>query len=82
MRITKRRLRRIIREQTNDPYQMSTPEQRRAPDEGTGTMEDAARLLSGILDDWVNNPEMNHSVGDQFRKRLQEIEMMLELIKT
>jgi hypothetical protein len=36
-------------------------------------MQDAARLLNGILDDWVNHPDMNHSAGDDFRARVADV---------
>jgi len=52
---------------------MSSSEQRRRPDAGTETMQDAARLLNGILDDWVNHPDMNHSAGDDFRARVADV---------
>ena len=61
-----------------DEYQMSTPEQRRIPDAGMGTIEDAVRLLNGILDDWGNNPAMNHSEGDMFRMRVEGVIDLIE----
>ena len=79
MRITKRQLKRIIKEaDREDMYRMSTPEQRRFPDDVPGTMEDAARLLNGVLDDWTNHPDMNHDVGDKFRMRIAEVIDMIE----
>ena len=96
MKITKRQLRRIIKEEKSrllrevsrvdadpwgspdDPYQMSSSEQRRRPDAGTETMQDAARLLNGILDDWANHPDMNHSVGDDFRMRVADVVDIIE----
>ena len=88
MKITKRHLKRIIKEVSrvdhdpwgspDDPYQMSSSEQRRRPDAGTETMQDAARLLNGILDDWANHPDMNHSVGDDFRMRVADVVDIIE----
>ena len=84
MKITKRQLMRIIKEEVNEwdspsgAAQMSSPEQR---DPGGGGPADAARLLGGILDDWMNEPEMNFGVGDQFRKRLEKVETMLKGLK-
>ena len=82
MKITKRQLKRIIKEELNESWdspsgaaQMSSPEQR---DAGKGGPIDAARLLSGILDDWMNEPDMNHSVGDQFFDRVEKVMIMLQ----
>ena len=86
MKITKRQLRRIIKEEkarlmeaTDEwrPAQMSTPAQR---DPGAGGTADAARLLSGILDDWMNEPDMNSTVGDQYFDRLDAVMAMLSKV--
>jgi len=78
MRITKRQLKRIIKEEKahileqENQYQMSTPEQRAAPT-GPGSVADAVRLLGGIMEDWENTPAMNHSEGDEFRDRAYKV---------
>lgn len=54
------------------PYQMSTPEQRELPT-GAGSVADAVRLLGGIMEDWENTPDMNHSEGDAFRDRVYKV---------
>jgi len=59
-------------------YQISTPEQRRIPEAGTATMQDSARLLIGILEDWANNPDMNHREGDEFRLRIAAVIDLIE----
>ncbi|MAG25651.1 hypothetical protein CMI47_08745 [Candidatus Pacearchaeota archaeon] len=93
MKITKRQLRRIIKEEKSklieanpnypkhmfpdrDPsaLQMSTPEQR---DPGAGQAADAARLLSGILDDWMNEPAMNGNPGDDYFNRVEAVMLIL-----
>ena len=89
MKITKNQLRRIIKEEKarlmeanpnyppdRDPtaLQMSTPEQR---DPGAGQAADAARLLSGILDDWMNEPAMNGNPGDDYFDRVEAVMLML-----
>ena len=81
MKITKQTLTKLIKEEMNEwdspsgAAQMSSPEQR---DPGKGGPIDAARLLSGILDDWMNEPEMNHRVGDQFFDRVEKVMIMLQ----
>ena len=93
MKITKRQLKRIIKEERaklneanpnypkhmfpdRDPtaLQMSTPEQR---DPGAGQAADAARLLSGVLDDWMNEPSMNGTPMDDYFDRVEAVMLML-----
>ena len=74
MKITKARLTKIIKEE----LLKESPEQQAAPDAGTGTAQDAADQLIGILDDWGNNPDMKHPEGDQFRLRIADVIDLLE----
>jgi len=55
--------------------QMSTPEQR---DPGAGGTADAARLLNGILDDWMNEPDMNSTVADKYFERVEDAFIILK----
>jgi hypothetical protein len=96
MKISKRQLRRLIKEEkarlmeANPAYpkhmfpdrdptsmQMSTPEQR---DPGAGGTADAVRILSGILDDWMNEPDMNSTTGDQYFDRVEVVMAMLSKV--
>ena len=96
MKITKRQLKRIIKEEKaklmevnpnypnhmfsdRDPAftaaQMSSPEER---DPGGGGPADAARLLDGILKDWMNEPDMNSNVADKYFERVEDVFIMLK----
>ncbi len=77
MKIASKRLKEIIKEEMNewDAAQMSSPEQR---DRGEGLPSDAARMLSGILDDWMNEPSMNGTPMDDYFDRVEEVMVMLK----
>ena len=70
MKITKRQLRRIIKEEKAKLHEQGAGSE--------GTAQDAADQLIGILDDWRNNPDMNHPEGDQFRLRIADVIDLLE----
>ena len=55
--------------------QMSSQEER-SP--GAGQPADAARLLDGILKDWMNEPDMNSNVADKYFERVEDVFIMLK----